>query len=742
MTFAVPLFLIATLAGLIPILLHMINRQQAKTIPFSTLRFLRLSVQRTRKRKYLHDVVLLLLRVAALLLIAIALAGPTISRLGNLLGRKATSAVVLILDNSASMSTIDEGGVRWDVALRVSEQLLDQLGDGDSVALLLTCGRPRPELDRLYQNQEIVRQTLDECRVSSQRADLALRLQTAEKLLADSDAPNKEIYVVTDMQALSWETLKPSDAEMAADAPPVILVDVHRPPLPNVAVKDVELYSAGPVTGVPIQVKVRLQGDQSVEQQRHIELLLDGQAQDTSPTIKLAAGGTAEHAFRFTLDQPGVHRGEVRFTTQDASAADNHRFFAITVDPHIPVAIVKSREHEIPYLEDTYYLERALAPVTGGNWAIRTTSRTTSDLASETLAAYSIIYCVNLPAVEAPLANRLREYIRGGGHLVWICGGNVDPVAYEAMNQLANNELLPIRLLSVREPTIDKSDGWHVGWLDPSYPAFASLSEPASLYQSILVKRYLETVPAEVGQAKVLARLDNGDPLLVERAVGAGSALLLGTSAHVDWSNLPLRPIFLPLVAGLTFHLANAEAVQPQLVAGTPIVSPWPTTDNSGIEVLRPTGEAIRLEVTDVSEETLRYDDTHDVGIYELHSLHPALRRRTAIAINLDSTETAQTLINPDHLQTSFGERPLVLCADPTDLSSTINKLREGESLLEAFLVAVLIALVAESYVANRRIEHEQPEELRLPQRTPFPMRTLPEHWDERVRGSKARAKR
>ncbi|MEO8495273.1 MAG: BatA and WFA domain-containing protein [Planctomycetota bacterium] len=741
MTFATPLFLIAMLAGLIPIMLHMINRQKAKTIPFSTLRFLRLSVQRTRKRKYLHDVLLLLLRVAALLLIAIALAGPTISRLGNLLGRKATSAVVLVLDNSASMSTIDEGGNRWDAALRVSEQLLDQLSDGDSVALLLTCGPPRAELDRLYQNQEIVRQTLDECRVSSERADLALRLQAAEKLLADSDAPNKEIYVVTDMQALSWQSLKPAGNEKAADAPPVILVDVHRALLPNVAVKHVELHSAGPVTGVPIQVKVSLQGDQSVAQQRHIELLLDGQVQQTSPAITIAAGGTAEHAFRFTLDQPGIHRGEIRLTTQDASTADDHRFFALTVDPHIPVAIVKPREHEIPYLEDTYYLERALAPVTGGNWAIRTSSLTPGSLASEALAAYSIIYCVNLPAVEAPLANRLRDYVRGGGHLVWICGGNVDPVAYEAMNQQASNELLPIRLLSVREPTIDQPDGWRVGFLDPSYPAFAPLCEPASLYQSILVKQHIEMAPAEEGKVTVLARLDNGDPLLVERAIGSGSVLLLGTSVHVDWSNLPLRPIFLPLVAGLTFHLASAEATQSQLISGTPIVSPWPATGNNGIEVLRPTGEAIRLDVTDVTSDTLRYIDTYDLGIYELHSLNPALRRQTAIAMNLDGTETAQAITTADTLQVTFGERPLVLCADPSDLASTISKLREGESLLEAFLIAVIIALIAESYIANRRIEKEQPEDLRQPQRTPFPMRALPERWDEIVRGGTARTK-
>lgn len=734
MTFAAPLFLMAMLAAVIPIVLHMINRQKAKTIPFSTLRFLRLSVQRTRRRQYLHDVLLLLLRVAALLLIAIALAKPTISQFGNLFGRKAASAVVIVLDNSASMSTIDEGGARWDVAMRASEQLLDQLGDNDSVALLLTCGPPRPELNRLYRNQDVIRQTLDECKASSARADLALRLETAEKLLAESDAPNREIYVITDMQSISWETLKPPDAEAAAGAPPVILVDVHREILPNVAVKEIELHSAGPVAGVPIQVSVDLQGDQSVEQQRHIELLLDGQTQETSPTITIAAGGTAEHVFRFTLDQPGVHRGEIRLTTQDASVADDRRFFAVTVDPHIPVAIVKSREHEIAYLEDSYYLERALAPLTGGNWAIRTTSLTTDNLARETLDSYAVVFCVNLPALEDAVSGKLRDYIRGGGHLVWICGDNVDPAAYAAMNQKQDSELLPVRLLSIRKPTIDRPDGWHVGSLDTSYPAFAPLSEPASLYQSILVKRHVSTGPVEAGKANALARLDNGEPLLIEREVGSGSVLLLGTSAHVDWSNLPLRPIFLPFVARLTFHLASAEATQPQLVAGTPIVSPWPAAASEGIEVVRPTGEAIRLDRDDAGGQALRYHDTHDVGIYELHSLAPTVRRQSAIAMNLDSTETAQAITSIDSLQVAFGERPLVLCEDPTDLASTIDELREGESLLEAFLVAVLIALVIESYVANRRIEQEQPQELRQPQRAPLPARRLAENWGEIIR--------
>ncbi len=50
-----PWFLLATLAAVIPVILHLINRQRAKDLPFSTLRFLRISVQKTRRRKRIHD---------------------------------------------------------------------------------------------------------------------------------------------------------------------------------------------------------------------------------------------------------------------------------------------------------------------------------------------------------------------------------------------------------------------------------------------------------------------------------------------------------------------------------------------------------------------------------------------------------------------------------------------------------------------------------------------------------------
>ncbi|MDI9444108.1 MAG: BatA domain-containing protein, partial [Planctomycetota bacterium] len=79
MTFVSAAFLFAALAGAIPVVLHMINRQQAKNLPFSTLRFLRISAEKTRRRKRIHDLLLMLLRVAVLILLAFGLAEPTLT---------------------------------------------------------------------------------------------------------------------------------------------------------------------------------------------------------------------------------------------------------------------------------------------------------------------------------------------------------------------------------------------------------------------------------------------------------------------------------------------------------------------------------------------------------------------------------------------------------------------------------------------------------------------------------------
>ena len=347
-----------------------------------------------------------------------------------------------------------------------------------------------------------------------------------------------------------------------------------------------------------------------------------------------------------------------------------------------------------------------------GSGAIVATTLLADDLPKESLDKFKVLFCVNLPALDAQAAERLAAYVTGGGRVVWICGDNVQPEAYNEMNQLAGGQLLPTALVDVRAPSPHGNrDSWRVGFLDKKHPALGRLVEPASVYESVLVYKHVRMAGGD-GKAWVMARLDDSEPLLVQRNVGKGLVLMLGTSVQVNWSNLPLRPIFLPLVTQLTFDLADVEQTRANVIAGQPLVfntAPTPlTTEATTVEVLPPGGEVLRLKASAAKPQAagaaheFRYANTHEIGIYVLRQLGAASPRQIAYSVNFDPDEAEPAEIESAELEEQLGGVPLVLAENPDDLSGTFARLREGKSLWEAFLAAVLIALVFETFLSNR----------------------------------------
>jgi len=742
MTFAVPLFLIASLAAAIPVVLHMINRQRAKDLPFSTLRFLRVSAQKTRRRKQVNDVLLMLLRMSALVLVALALSKPALTNLRMLFGG-ANTAVAIVLDNSASMGVVDNGRMRFETALAAANQVLEQLKDGDQVALFLTGGKAFPELGKLDRTHESTRQILGQLRQPSfERGDVAAKVLDARRTVAKSDLSNKQIFVISDFQQNGWDSLKqkteskPGDAKGGDGKPadsaknasvtdsdiPLVLIDVNRQPKPNVAVVNVAIEAAVPVAGLPIKATAELVNGAAVQQTRTVELYIDGNKEAASPALTIPEGGNYKHDFIFTFKGGGLHKGEVRLVGEDGCKLDDRFFFTMEVDQGMPVAVVKKGRHEITYLEDSYYVERALGAGKSGNWAIKLTSLTADQLPGEPLANYKMIYCVNLPAPDDATAEKLRTYVEQGGNVMWIAGDNVEPEAYNKMNSQARSQLLPLPLLDVRSPAQGEDrDSWHIGFLDKKHRALASLIEPASLYQSVLVYKFIRQDPGKAGDAWVLARLDDGEPLFTMRKVGRGSVLFFGATGHREWTNFPVRPLFLPLVARLTFDLCGAEQARYQTTSGAPLVLQF---DNqvrpSGVEVVPPSGETVRLDVKDDQGKgaAFRFAETHDIGIYMMRFLQAVNQKQTAFAVNVDGDEADPAKIKPEQLKELFGDEPLVWAENPEDLSGTFEWLRQGKSMWGLLLVLVLVVLVFETLISNiltPKQEAEDPALAKLP---------------------------
>ena len=142
----------------------------------------------------------------------------------------------------------------------------------------------------------------------------------------------------------------------------MVIVDCNRTPKPNVAVTKVEVEASVPVAGIPMKAVAELLNTPAVDQQRHVELYIDGVKEASSPDLKIARTGKVSYEFAFIVKRGGLHRGEVRLVGDDGSKYDDRRFFTIETSQGIPVAIVKSEKHDVAYLDDTFYVERALTP--------------------------------------------------------------------------------------------------------------------------------------------------------------------------------------------------------------------------------------------------------------------------------------------------------------------------------------------------------------------------------------------
>ena len=766
MTFAAPMFLLAGLAALIPVLLHLWRRQRAATVPFPTLRFLRVAAEQTRRRRRIQDLLLLLLRAGALALIALGLARPTITALGALWSSDSDGAVVIVLDRSASMgmrvARKDGGRVsRFSRAVDAVRAVLEALPERDRAAVLLSAGRPYGAAGRLTRNRAELLQLLDRCAddgPSYEAANLQTRLRDARGLLDNLPVGRRQIFLITDMQRAAWPASNANEVDGTGEPIPIVVIDTSGPPkeiLPNAAVQRLEVASIAPVAGLPVSVGVELLGMADRQQRREVELrFAPDRADEPAATreLTLPPDGSAYTRFRAVPSVTGLLRGEVRLAGTDGSPMDDRRFFALRRAEQIRVAVVTGTLADAAAMNEAFYLLSALEPTGTEEWPIRVERIRADGLQQPSLDRFDVVFCVDLPAPDAVAAERLVRYVDDGGSVVFIAGPRVEPSAYNRMDRGVDGRLLPARLDAIQEP----NDGaTHIGFLDADHPALRPLVDPPSLYESVLVYRFIglpgatgvspvpDVTPEQLRTAaggprsetrgaspaakykstnpRILARLATGEPLLLERRVGRGHVLWLGTSVGTAgrgrqpelWSNLALRPIFVPLVARLVFHLAGVESDAPELLAGTPLRWDLPGDEPHTIEVHRPNGETLRLKTAATEQpshaseprQLFTYADTHAVGVYEIRALDVPDVRPRAYAVNVDPAEARPERIDRAALEQYIGDMPLVFVDAPDQLAETIRLLREGHDLWTPLLATLLAVLVLETLLANRKSE-------------------------------------
>ncbi len=216
------------LAGLaaagIPVLLHLLERQQPPTVVFPAVRYLVAATEAHQRRLRLQNWLLLLLRTLLIVLLVLAAAGPTV-RGGNVAGH-AASALVLIVDNSASSGAVLNGTPRLAELRDAARRVLARATPDDALWLITTDGAPRRG------DPAALGALVDRLVPSPRRLDLGRALATAGEVLAPESRPG-EIVLATDLQATA---VSPADPRV-----PVLVVRPAEPPPRNVGIASLAL---------------------------------------------------------------------------------------------------------------------------------------------------------------------------------------------------------------------------------------------------------------------------------------------------------------------------------------------------------------------------------------------------------------------------------------------------------------------------------------------------------------------
>ncbi len=744
------LFFAGAAAMSVPIIIHLLARRRFKRVRWAAVAFLLAAEKKNRRRVKLEEWLLLALRCLAVLLIALLMARPFLSPSGivaSLSGRAQTERIILI-DDSYSMAYVSEGTALFAHAKNSVRRLIALIREEspDDTVTIFRMTQPDSPLERSTylddrQTPELLArlESLSTTQLAMDPAEVVE--QVAGFLSRSEDIINAAVYVVSDFQKKDWlmeehnhdkngeSVLQPLVRWSGDDHHlQVILIDVGVDEASNIAVTDIRVSGGQLVTGAEatLRTKVANFSDRSATNV-DVSLSVGHLAQPTKTIPELVGGLTSSVDLDASFVTAGYETVRVSIPP-DPLEIDNVRYFVADVANAIRILVVNGEPSTDLFEDEVTYLSTALRPkgeVFSGNDVVVVDE---SELETADLSTYHAVVIANVYRVSEPAAQRLEQFTRRGGGVIFFLGDQVDPGLYNATLYRDGRGLLPAML----EERVRGGRPYHLNITDRLHPVMRPLSlegDPLGLsdipfFEFFACKPYREddesadaaavSDPVEDGDisltspARVLAVFtqDQDYPALIERRFGHGHVLLVTTAVDKEWHLWPNHPTYLPVMMELAFHVARRHAAGGDYTVGTPIeMAIDPAKFASDVLVRTPAFPTEReVVVTAKPSEAgtglvVHWAHTQRSGVYQF-----VLRRRDQgqttrlVAVNPDMRESDVASANESELRRANEGVPIEYVDGVEALSGDVGQPKT--ELWRLALLAVVATLLFEQFLA------------------------------------------
>ena len=684
MAFLTPFFFLGLGAIAIPVLVHLIQREKKRVVEFPSLMFVRRIPYQSVRRRRIRHWALLLLRAAAIALIVAAFARPFMHQ-----GAVAAAAIggareiVILLDDSASMGY----GDHWARAQEAARTVVRGMTANDRATLVLF-GKNAEENMRATADRSRLEAAITAAKVSSGATRYGPALKLAESILSRSPIKRRDAVLISDFQRSGWSG---SEEVRFGEGMTVNTVSVASPNTANLSVPSVSFARASFSGQERITVTAGLsnKGDDALKDVP-VTLTIDGhEIQTERATVAAHASGSVSFT-QFTLTGPNV-RGSVRAGT-DPLPADNTFHFVLTPSAPVSLVIVDNQERTGTSL----FLTKALAIGTTPLFQVETT--TAARMTPAMLDKRSVVVLNNTLFPPAAGGSALKRFVERGGGVLIIAG---DSTSWSP----SDLDMLPGRLGGI----VDRVEGrsGSLGYLDYSHPVFEVFKAPRSGdFSAAHVFRYraLQTAPGD----RVIARFDDGAVAAAEKKVGAGRVVIWTSTLDDTWTDIGVKPIFLPLVHQLVRYLAQYEQPQSWFTVGQVLDLTQRAKSRADRIIVTPSGE--RISQSSMGEGNEGLLELSEQGVYEIRSAAATTTARPeAIAVNLDAAESDLNPMDPRELVAAVTGHASPVDVQPEQTQEmTREEAEKRQSLWWYLLLAGVGLLAVETAIANHLSRKEK----------------------------------
>jgi len=652
-----PFYLFGLLLAVIPLILHLLGRRRIREKPFSSIYLLKEMKKSTSVWLRIRELLLLLLRILFITFIIIAFSHPLVESPLSFLGKEAPRDVAILLDVSMSMGMEGVFEKAKNEVLRVFKTY------NSSDRILLIAFSDRVEgIEEISDRTELI-VFLNNLKVTYRATDLLPALGEAEKSLLQKEGFSKRVYIVSDFQKSGLKNVQSVSEGLGKKGIDVYAFPIERDEK-NLFFSGYRIEPPFPLSGIRLKLFPELISRE--EGQNPIELFMNG----VMKGAKKQTASRAKTVFEIEPLEAGYRSGFFR-TGGDALAMDNSYYFSFYIPENLNVLLVgKTNEY--------YYLANALSP--GLNSPIKLKTIAPEEFSRVNLGDYDLLILYNTK-LNGSVKVRSMDFLANGGSVLIVMGN--------AFKSEINKDVLGG--IHIERKMYTEKGFFRVKMVDVGFEPLSDFRDKGlkNLYDTKFFRYFrIESNMREVIKCK------NGDPLMLTGNINKGKIVLLPFSIDPEWTQLPIKAIFVPLIYKLTFYLARKQERIPLFNVGAPIKLSFSKEVKEPLFITPDNRKKSPIPLKRMDEVNYILKDIDIPGIYRFVSQQG---ETIPVAVNTNVKESRLDAFSFEELKTLFPD-----IKKSEEVKTFTSSGKKWVDLFLFFIVLSLMCLIAELILENK----------------------------------------